>query len=203
MHLFCLYIMRFIVRPQQLGMLTKLESSIFLSSNSLCGDLPTELNQLMSTPVIFNNAIGTNCTGRPSPEPTLPTMSPTLQPSLLPTYLPTEAPTDGTDKPSAAPTEPPTYLPTYAPTYQRTAVPTSVPTTRPLLKSSGEIRALEALYSSAVTSVPFFLSGWTNQSDPCTEFYGVSCSDGRIVSLDLEALSMAGTLPVSVGSPSI
>lgn len=67
----------------------------------------------------------------------------------------------------------------------------------------GEIRALEALYSSAVTSVPFFLSGWTNQSDPCTDFYGVSCSDGRIVSLDLEALSMAGTLPVSVGSPSI
>ena len=203
MHLFCLYIMRFIVRPQQLGMLTSLVNSILFSSNSLCGDLPTELNQLMSTPDIFNNAIGTNCTGRPSPEPTLPTMSPTLQPSLLPTSLPTEAPTDGTDKPSAAPTEPPTYSPTFAPTYQRTAVPTSVPTTRPFLKSSGEIRALEALYFSAVTSVPFFLSGWTNQSDPCTEFYGVSCSDGRIVSLDLEALSMAGTLPVSVGSPSI
>ena len=104
MHLFCLYIMRFIVRPQQLGMLTSLVNSILFSSNSLCGDLPTELNQLMSTPVIFNNAIGTNCTGRPSPEPTLPTMYPTLQPSLLPTHLPTEAPTNGTDKPSAAPT---------------------------------------------------------------------------------------------------
>jgi hypothetical protein len=282
MHLFCLYIMRFIVRPQQLGMLTSLVNSILFSSNSLCGDLPTELNQLMSTPDIFNNAIGTNCTGRPSPEPTLPTMYPTLQPSLLPTHLPTEAPTNGTDKPSAAPTltladncidhsivmldsygdgwsgttlhvggynftfssgykhvksvclyigktfSPYTCGGTYlsevswriktsngtvasgagAPckantSFVVTAVPTSVPTTRPFLKSSGEIRALEALYFSAVTSVPFSLSGWTNQSDPCTEFYGVSCSDGRIVSLDLEALSMAGTLPVSVGSPSI
>ena len=69
---------------------------------------------------------------------------------------------------------------------------------------SGETQALQALYFSAVTSVPFTLSGWNNESNPCTDtFYGVSCSNGRIVSLDLEGLSMAGTLPVSVGSPSI
>lgn len=59
--------------------------------------------------------------------------------------------------------------------------------------------ALVALYNSAGGSGWVDDSGWMSSPDPCG-WYGVTCSEGQVVALDLFGNNLTGTLPIEIGS---
>ncbi len=59
--------------------------------------------------------------------------------------------------------------------------------------------ALVALYESAGGSGWENNAGWLTSPDPCG-WYGVSCSEGEVVALDMFGNNLVGTLPLEIGS---
>ena len=61
-----------------------------------------------------------------------------------------------------------------------------------------QCEALVALYDATGGKSWTNQTGWLNDSDPCS-WYGVSCSQGVVVALDLFANNLTGPLPLDIG----
>ena len=129
----------------------------------------------------------------PTPSPTV---SPTISPSCHPTALPTVIPTAW---PSIVPSLHPSFQPSHSPSSTlRPSLDPDVP--QPLRGLTGDAKALCSLVNS--TNVGNIvanrgLSGWQCHSDEsvlrmCSAWYGVSCVDGKIKSVNMAGLGITG-----------
>ena len=63
---------------------------------------------------------------------------------------------------------------------------------------SDQCEALVAIYKATGGENWLNKTGWLQEADPC-QWYGVSCSDGNVVALDLFGNNLTGTLPLEIG----
>jgi len=61
-----------------------------------------------------------------------------------------------------------------------------------------QCEALVAIYQSTGGENWLNVSGWLDAPDPC-QWYGVACSEGTIVALDLFGNNLSGSLPLEIG----
>lgn len=63
---------------------------------------------------------------------------------------------------------------------------------------SDQCEALVAIYEATGGENWLNKTGWLEEADPC-QWFGVSCSDGTVVALDLFGNNLTGTLPLEIG----
>ena len=61
-----------------------------------------------------------------------------------------------------------------------------------------QCEALTAIYEATGGENWLNKTGWLQEPDPC-QWYGVSCSEGNVVALDLFGNNLIGTLPLEIG----
>jgi len=61
-----------------------------------------------------------------------------------------------------------------------------------------QCEALVAIYEATGGEDWLNKTGWLQATDPC-QWYGVSCSEGQVVALDLYSNNLTGTLPLDIG----
>jgi len=61
-----------------------------------------------------------------------------------------------------------------------------------------QCKALVAIYEATGGENWINNTGWLQEADPC-QWYGVSCSDGNVVALDVFGNNLTGTLPLEIG----
>lgn len=140
---------------------------------------------------------------QPATPTPLPTISPTATATSTIAPTATVTPLPMATMPAVLPT--PFPLPTFTP---EMPAPTAVPadaTVQPFdcyavnAVPLGECLALLDLYQAANGWGWQHTDGWLATTDPCT-WYGITCTEGRVVGIDLSNNQLTGVIPSSLGS---